>query len=356
MKVQAYVTRTYEESGQTGSALACSANAAASTVAVTTCKIPSRRGAKPQRVAATPLKPMGRVVLTRASPTFKKSRARCAASPEGHHPHGLEDSTPIVEFIFTHGVARNTAILDRKTTLRVLSYNIHHAEGMDGKLGVARIARVINDCQPDLVALQEVDKLVERTESIDQPSELARLTDMHVIFGANIKLQSGHYGNAVLSRFPVTHSENHLLPCLNNGEQRGVLEASIRLTNKIALRFLATHFDHRSDDAERQQSATAVLSLPKDSDNLPAILAGDLNDTLSSPSLNLLMKHWSRTSEEVQPTVPVTTPDRQIEFVLFRPAARWKVIESRVLDEAIASDHRPILAILALLPEASERP
>ena len=274
----------------------------------------------------------------------------------GHHPHGLEDSTPIVEFIFTHCLARNAAKLDQKTTVRVLSYNIHHAEGIDGKLDVARIARVINDCHPDLVSLQEVDRLVERTESIDQPSELARLTNMHVVFGGNIELQGGHYGNAILSRFSVTHSKNHLLPCLNDGEQRGVLEATIQLPNNILLRLLATHFDHRSDDAERQQSATAVQALIKIPDDLPTILAGDLNDTLSSPTLNLLLKHWSRTSEEDQPTIPVTTPDRQIDFVLFRPAARWKVIESRILDEAIASDHRPILATLELLPEGSESP
>ena len=240
--------------------------------------------------------------------------------------------------------------------LRVLSYNIHHAEGIDGKLDVARIARVINDCQPDLVALQEVDKLVKRTETIDQPSELARLTNMHVVFGGNIELQGGHYGNAILSRFQVTYSENHLLPCLNDGEQRGVLEATIQLPNNTSLRLLATHFDHRSDDAERQQSATAVQALMHDSEQLPAIFAGDLNDTISSPTLNSLLEHWSRPSEEVQPTIPVAIPDRQIDFVLFRPTVRWKVVETRVFEETIASDHRPILAVLELLPEVPENP
>ena len=274
----------------------------------------------------------------------------------GHHPHGLEDSTPIVEFIFTHCLTRNAANLDQKTILRVLSYNIHHAEGIDGKLDVARIARVINDCQPDLVALQEVDKLVKRTETIDQPSELARLTNMHVVFGGNIELQGGHYGNAILSRFQVTYSENHLLPCLNDGEQRGVLEATIQLPNNTSLRLLATHFDHRSDDAERQQSATAVQALMHDSEQLPAIFAGDLNDTISSPTLNSLLEHWSRPSKEVQPTIPVAIPDRQIDFVLFRPTVRWKVVETRVFEETIASDHRPILAVLELLPEVPENP
>jgi endonuclease/exonuclease/phosphatase family metal-dependent hydrolase len=46
--------------------------------------------------------------------------------------------------------------------------------------------------------------------------------------------------------------------------------------------------------------------------------------------------------------VPVRTPLRQIDYVLFRPATAWKVIDVRVLDEAVASDHRPLLAVLEL--------
>ncbi|MEZ6125794.1 MAG: endonuclease/exonuclease/phosphatase family protein [Planctomycetaceae bacterium] len=100
--------------------------------------------------------------------------------------------------------------------LRVLSYNIHHAEGVDRKLDLERIAKVIPSVKPDVVALQEVDQNVKRTGSIDQPEKLARLTEMNVIFGANIELQGGHYGNAVLSRFPIARHKNHLLPNIDN--------------------------------------------------------------------------------------------------------------------------------------------
>lgn|GEM_PF-676951 len=270
-----------------------------------------------------------------------------------HHPHGLEDSTPIVEFIATHSLACIAEEQKQPVTLRILSYNIHHAEGIDGKLDIARIADVIKSCQPDIVAIQEVDEEVERTESVDQPNELARLTGMQAVFGANIKLQSGHYGNVILSKFPITRSHNHLLPCLDNGEQRGVLEADIALPNATSLRFLATHFDFRPNDAERQASVAAIHTLIQDSDERPALLAGDLNDTIGSTTLDLLLKDWSRTSEEVQPTIPVSNPAQQIDFILFRPAACWRVVESRVLDESIASDHRPIFAVLELLPEVA---
>lgn len=232
--------------------------------------------------------------------------------------------------------------------LRVLSYNIHHGEGVDGKLDLSRIANVIRSLKPDLVALQEVDQNVQRSGVVDQPAELGRLTKLQAVFGANIELQGGHYGNAILSRFPITSHENHQLPNLDNGEQRGVLSAEISVP-KLAkpLRLLATHFDHRPKDQERVQSAQAVNALVKD-DLRPALLMGDLNDVIGSPPLVRLEPHWNRTNPEAMPTIPVAQPSRQIDFILYRPATRWSVIETRVLDEAVASDHRAIFSILEL--------
>jgi len=107
--------------------------------------------------------------------------------------------------------------------LRVLSYNIHHGEGVDHKLDLQRIAGVIKSVNPDLVALQEVDKGTQRANRVDQPVELARLTGMKVVFGGNIRYEGGDYGNAVLSRLPIKRHKNHLLPLFDDGElpQRG---------------------------------------------------------------------------------------------------------------------------------------
>ena len=107
--------------------------------------------------------------------------------------------------------------------LRVLSYNMHHGEGVDGRLDLPRIARVITRARPDVVALQEVDRETLRSQHVDQAAELARATRMHVVFGANIDLQGGQYGNAVLSRWPLSDARNVHLPRRDNGEQRGVL-------------------------------------------------------------------------------------------------------------------------------------
>ncbi|MBW3543812.1 MAG: endonuclease/exonuclease/phosphatase family protein [Planctomycetes bacterium] len=236
--------------------------------------------------------------------------------------------------------------------VRALSYNIHHGAGVDGKLDLKRIAGVIKSAAPDVVAVQEVDKKTRRTGEVDQAAELARLTEMHVVFGGNIRFEGGDYGNAVLSRWPIKRHANHLLPSFDDGEQRGVLEVELELPGgREPLLLYVTHLDYRPADEERFASAAAINALAAKSPGRAAILAGDLNDVPGSRTLRRLEEIWVSASRESLPTVPVGRPARQIDFVLVRPAERWRVVETRVLDEAVASDHRPILAVLELLPE-----
>lgn len=233
--------------------------------------------------------------------------------------------------------------------LRVLSYNIHHAQGVDGKLDLQRIANVILSVKPDFVALQEVDQNTSRTGGVDQAAELAKLTEMKSVFGANIDLQGGHYGNAVLTRLPIGSHQNVLLPNVNHGEQRGVIQADLKLPGSgQSLLLLATHFDHRKDSSERLQSARKVNALVAERPDQPALLAGDLNATPDSQTLQALQQQWTLANEQPLATIPVKEPVKQIDFILLRPAERWSVVEVKVLDEAVASDHRAILAVLEL--------
>lgn len=235
--------------------------------------------------------------------------------------------------------------------LRVLSYNIHHGEGIDGVLDLKRIAKVIESVEPDLVALQEVDRNTRRTEKVDQPERLAELTGLKVVFERNIEFEGGQYGNAVLSRLPIERHENHHLPRFDEGEQRGVLEVEIDLgKQRGSLLLFATHLDHRRDQRERIASAKAIEKLMSDRADRPAILAGDLNAVPDSEPLKIFGRTWTRANRKPRPTVPVDEPSRQIDYVLYRPAERWKAVEVRVLDEAVASDHRAIFAVLELRP------
>jgi endonuclease/exonuclease/phosphatase family metal-dependent hydrolase len=232
--------------------------------------------------------------------------------------------------------------------IRVLTYNIHHGEGVDRKLDLPRIASVITAVKPDLVALQEVDQGVERSKRVDQLVELAKLTKMQGVFGGNFRFQGGDYGNGVLSRWPIQSHRNHKLPSFDDGEPRGVLETEIEVPQAGTLTFLATHFDYRPDDRERLGSVQVINGLKI---RPCALLAGDLNAPPESKTLESLSgAGWQVANDKPLATVPVDTPERQIDFVLYRPARRFKTVEVRVLDEAVASDHRAVLAVLEWIP------
>lgn len=237
------------------------------------------------------------------------------------------------------------------TRLRVLSYNIRHGEGMDHKLDLARIAGVIKSVEPHIVALQEVDKGCKRSEGLDEPAELGKLTGMTPIFDRNIPFQGGEYGNAVLSKLPITAWKNLHLPSHYAGEQRGCLVVDVTAPNddKTPIRFLATHIDYRPDDAERMDSVKAIAKVVEDHPDVPAILAGDLNSLPDSRTIAAFGELWTRTDSAPTLTFPADVPNRQIDYILVRPAPRWKVVELRVLDEPVASDHRPLLAVIELV-------
>ena len=97
-------------------------------------------------------------------------------------------------------------------SLRVMTYNIHHGQGMDGELDLERIAALIRENDPDLVALQEVDLLTNRTARVDQAAELARLVRMHHAFARFMFYDGGEYGLAVLSKSPIVESRIISLP------------------------------------------------------------------------------------------------------------------------------------------------
>lgn len=238
-------------------------------------------------------------------------------------------------------------------TVRVLSYNIHHAEGLDGKIDLPRIAGVIKSVDPDVVALQEVDVRTRRSGGVDQLLELARLTGLQPVYGRTIPHQGGLYGNAVLSRLPVNGFVNHPLP---GKEPRGVIDALAApapgASGQAAYHFLATHLDLNEPD--RLAAAARIEEIVKSwPEGAPAILAGDMNAVPGSKPIQSLERVWtSANGQTTLLTSPAQAPRRQIDYIFVRPAARWRVLEIRVIDEPLASDHRPVFTILELLPES----
>lgn len=221
--------------------------------------------------------------------------------------------------------------------LRVLTYNIHHGQGTDGKFDYDRLAKIIMRVKPDVVALQEVDKQTGRASGIDQAKHLGELTGMKSVFGQAMPYSGGQYGEAILSRFPMTDVKTHPLPFKSGYEPRAMIAAKILPNNGLPeLIFAGTHLCHQSEDLRIDQAKEINRQLPAAGDT-PVILTGDMNARQGSDAMNtFLNKRWIDATKKVS----------RIDYILIRPNDPWRVVEVKKIDEPVASDHDPVLAVL----------
>ena len=234
--------------------------------------------------------------------------------------------------------------------VRVLSFNILHGATTRGDFDLDAIARVIKDANPDFVALQEVDFKTNRAKKYDLVTELGWRTKLAPIFARAMKYDGGEYGEGVLSKYSFLETRNVALPYTPGNEPRAALEIVTQLPSGDTIAFVGTHLDHLEEDTDRVAQArriNEVFSL----NEYPTLLVGDLNDTPGSRAINILEEVWtpSYNRESPEPTFPSTDPIKKIDYVMFYPATDWRVIDTQVIRDSIASDHCAYLVTLELL-------
>lgn len=158
--------------------------------------------------------------------------------------------------------------------LTVMTYNIHHGRGRDGRVDLKRICAVIQEGEPDLVALQEVDLGMTRSERLDQGRELADLLEMHHVAGHNWYLGEGAYGNVFLSRWPVTIVGNLDLS-VPGREPRGCLLTEVHHGASLLL-VASVHLGLGMAERKRQ-SLTILDQLKMLYTDEPILIMGDFN-------------------------------------------------------------------------------
>lgn len=137
------------------------------------------------------------------------------------------------------------------------------------------------------------------------------------------------------------------VPLPEGNEPRIALVAELSLPGGSPLAVVNVHFDWVSDDTFRFAQAQ-TLAAYLDTLTVPYVLLGDFNDVPASRTLALFR---ARASEAAKPsddrfTFSSTKPEKEIDFIFFAPASAFRARETRVIDERMASDHRPVLAVL----------
>lgn len=232
--------------------------------------------------------------------------------------------------------------------ITLATYNIRHGRGMDGRVDLERTANAIRAFDADLVALQEVDRLVARSGRGDEPAILGGLLGMAHAFGAFMPYQGGEYGMAILSRFPIRRTQVLRLPDGNEPRVALVVEVEPRPGRRLLA--VNVHFDWVDDDrfryAQVEQLATVL-----DTVSIPVVLLGDFNDV---PGTRTLTRWSARFLVAAKPagdrfTFPSTKPEREIDHILLAPTARWATLDARVVSDSVTSDHRAMVARVRLL-------
>ena len=232
----------------------------------------------------------------------------------------------------------------RSYTLRILTYNIYHGEATDGRVDMDLFASIINEVKPDLVALQEVDKNAKRTGVIDITEELSKRTGLKGYFVKHRDFQGGEYGNAILSRFPVTDvdviegyksTENGVtIPC-----------AKIRLSRKTEVILAGAHLSTRAED--RKAQAQQLMDYYIATGRAPMIITGDLNAEPHHEEIRMLFEAFSEADTAFNNTFSTRGKlQKKIDYILYPRNDRWKVLETKVICRGDASDHCAFFAVV----------
>jgi endonuclease/exonuclease/phosphatase family metal-dependent hydrolase len=238
---------------------------------------------------------------------------------------------------------------------RAMTWNIAAGHG-----NLARIADVIRQAAPDVIALQEVDvHWAARSAFEDQAARLGALVGMDVRFGAIYQLagqgaaERREFGLAVLSRRPIVAFTNHVIPRLSTQTTDtepqplpGFLDAVVDVAG-ARVRVFNTHLDYRADPRVRSLQVTAMLERLRAVSGR-GVLMGDLNAPPAAaelaPLLRLLNDVWPNAAGAGF-TYPASAPVRRIDYILTTKDITATNVRVVTTD---ASDHLPVVADLSV--------
>lgn len=240
--------------------------------------------------------------------------------------------------------------------LRVLTYNIHKAiGGLDRRYRPDRVGDVLLHFAPDIVLLQEVDKGARRSGAHTQVNLLGEVLGLnHRAWFPNVDVRGGgHYGNAVLSRFPLVSAENIDLT-IGRRKPRSVLHAQLRARAGGRSRTIHVFTLHLGlSERERRRQLVRFLEchpFARLHRRTPIVVAGDFNDVFGSLGKRHLVPAGFRTTPERIRTFPAYAPVRALDALYVKgDVALHHLARARLPVARHASDHLPLIADVELL-------
>jgi endonuclease/exonuclease/phosphatase family metal-dependent hydrolase len=233
---------------------------------------------------------------------------------------------------------------------RLITYNIHKGiGGVDRKYQPERIAETLQHYQPDILFLQEVDNGVPRSRRHRQVDWLGDAMQMpYRAYQANVTLRQGYYGNAILSRFPLSRIE-HIELTVPFKKRRRALAAHCRIKTDNHERTLVLYNVHLGlAGYERMAQLRRLLktkSLKRTWRNTALVVGGDFNDVWGTLGPRLLQPAGLRPASAPLNTFPAVRPLRPLDRLFYRGRLECvRCFRSHTQVSRYASDHLPLIA------------
>lgn len=237
--------------------------------------------------------------------------------------------------------------------LRLMTYNVHGLVGVDLRFEPERVARVIENVAPDVVAIQELFVEHPRRRSMHQAAWLAERLDMAFEFGSARECEGGGaYGNAVLSRLPLRPVRSECLPQLGPRHERRAAQRVVVEASWGEVDVVNTHLGLRPRERALQTRALVSDWLSHVHAHGCSVLCGDLNAIPGSHVYETFASilQDAELSQRGRPAVktwPAFFPLVRLDHVFVGKGLKvvaWRVPRSRI--ERIASDHLPVVVDL----------
>ncbi len=231
-------------------------------------------------------------------------------------------------------------------TLTVASYNVHRCIGRDRRHDPARVAKVLEELQADVIALQEVDFRYHVRRGVDQLRFLAEATGLESVWGPVLYGSRGQYGNGLLVR-PQVLAVRGIDLSVPRHQRRGALDVDLAV-NGGRLRVIAAHLGLGLN--ERQIQVRRLLQVLADHGDGPLLLLGDFNEWRPpSRPLRRLHRHFGRTPG--LRSFPSNFPLLALDRIWMQPRSALIALEVHTSRWArVASDHLPVRAVIAPPP------
>jgi endonuclease/exonuclease/phosphatase family metal-dependent hydrolase len=235
----------------------------------------------------------------------------------------------------------------RHVDLRVATYNIHRCRGMDRRTMPARVAEVIRELNADVVALQEV--IGAGPGGAGQAEEIGAAVGMGWVMASVRQLRHHHFGNVVMSRYPIVHHAQYDLSW-RTCEPRACQRADLDLGHGRTLHIYNVHLG--TAVLERRYQAPRLAAFVHDSRiEGPKVILGDFNEWmrgLATATLNSLFQsidifaHLKR-----RRTYPGIFPVLHLDHIYYEGEVEVRNVELvRSRKALMASDHLPLVAEL----------